>query len=138
MIFTGTIDAEKLPALYRSCDIFVMPNCTLSNGDTEGFGLVFLEAAACGKPAIGGRDGGVPDAIVDGETGILLDGASVEQFTHAALRLLRDAELSKRLGTKARLRSQAMGWQTVAEKFREFCCTVVRRNRALWHEDKLS
>jgi phosphatidylinositol alpha-1,6-mannosyltransferase len=55
VVFAGSVAVEKLSAIYRSCDIFVMPNYTLATGDTEGFGLVFLEAAACGKPAIGRR-----------------------------------------------------------------------------------
>ena len=60
--FLGGVDDAELVALYRSCALFAMPNRTLADGDTEGFGLIFLEANACGKPVIGGRAGGAVDA----------------------------------------------------------------------------
>lgn len=130
VVLAGKAPQERLCAFYRTCDIFVMPNRTLPNGDTEGFGLVFLEAAACGKPVIGGRDGGVPDAVVDGETGILVNGASVDEFADAALRLLTDQEIAARLGSQGCRRAQEMSWQGAAGKFRSFCAKVIAGPRA--------
>ena len=66
--FLGTVDEGALPALYAACDVFLMPN-RADGVDFEGFGIVFLEAAASGRPAIGGRSGGVPEAVDDGVTG---------------------------------------------------------------------
>ena len=126
VVFAGQAPPERLCAFYRSCDVFVMPNRTLPNGDTEGFGLVFLEAAACGKPVIGGRDGGVPDAVVDGQTGILVNGASVDEFADAALRLLTDPDLAARLGSQGFRRAQEMSWDGAAGKFRSFCAKVIQ------------
>jgi phosphatidylinositol alpha-1,6-mannosyltransferase len=124
VVFAGRVPAEQLPRFYQASDIFVMPNHTLPNGDTEGFGLVFLEAAACGKPVIGGRDGGVPDAVVDGETGILVDGASVPEVTNAVLRLLRDPELAAGLARNGLRRVQKMGSDVSIQKFRDFCGVI--------------
>ena len=71
----GHVPPEDLPRWYNACDIFAMPNREL-NGDTEGFGMVFLEAAACGKPVIGGTAGGTGAAILEGHTGWRIDGTS--------------------------------------------------------------
>jgi phosphatidylinositol alpha-1,6-mannosyltransferase len=74
--FAGPALAEDLPAWYAAADVFVMPN--RSDGvDFEGFGIVFLEAAAAGLPVIGGRSGGVPEAVEDNVTGRLIDGTDV-------------------------------------------------------------
>ena len=74
--FAGPARDEDMPAWYAAADVFLMPN--RSDGvDFEGFGMVFLEAAAAGKPTIGGRSGGVPEAVEDGVTGLLVDGADV-------------------------------------------------------------
>ena len=78
VLFTGGVSDDDVLEYYRTCDVYAMPNRTTVTGDTEGFGLVFLEAGACGKAVIGGKAGGVPDAIRDGETGFLVDGTSVD------------------------------------------------------------
>jgi glycosyltransferase involved in cell wall biosynthesis len=76
----------------------------MPDGDTEGFGLVFLEANLMGKPAIGGRAGGTEDAVVDGETGLLVDGHDVRQIADAAIRLLSDRAYASLLGQRGRER----------------------------------
>jgi phosphatidylinositol alpha-1,6-mannosyltransferase len=74
VIFIGYIPDEDLPKYYAMCDVFVMPSIEMKEeGEVEGFGIAFLEANACGKPVIGGKSGGVKDAIVDGETGFLVE-----------------------------------------------------------------
>lgn len=69
--FTGFVDADELPAHYQLCDVFAMPNREVAGAglSVEGFGIVFLEAAACGKPVIAGRSGGAVHALQDGVTG---------------------------------------------------------------------
>ena len=101
--FLGHVSYEDLPRWYNACDVFVMPNRDI-NGDTEGFGLVFLEAAASGKPAIAGIAGGTGSAVVHGETGLRVDGESVPEIAKAMLRLLSDADEAERLGDNARQR----------------------------------
>ena len=88
--FAGPARAEDLPAWYAASDVFVMPN--RSDGvDFEGFGMVFLEAAAAGKPAIGGQSGGVPEAVEDGVTGRLVDGTNIAEL-EAAMRALAESQ----------------------------------------------
>ena len=99
--FAGGVPDDELADHYHLCDVFVMPS-RQERGDVEGFGIVFAEAAACARPAIGGRAGGVVDVIQDGRTGLLVDPTSPEEIAAAAVRLLTDGELAARLGTAAR------------------------------------
>jgi len=72
--FLGLVDAAERVKLYQSCTAYLMPSRTIQDkGDFEGFGITYLEANACCKPVIGGRSGGVADAVLDGETGLLVD-----------------------------------------------------------------
>jgi len=99
----GHINMEDLPRWYNACDLFVMPNRDI-NGDTEGFGLVFLEAGACVKPVIAGRAGGTGSAVPEGVTGLRVDGEKVAEVEAAIARLLGDPEESRRMGEAARAR----------------------------------
>lgn len=105
VVFAGSPDREAIPAYYRLCDVFVMPSRTLSGSQCEGFGIVFLEAAASGRPAIGGLSGGIPDAIVDGVTGHLVDPTDVGALAERIISLLTDPELAKSMGQAARQRA---------------------------------
>ena len=87
--FAGAVPDAELADHYRAGDVFVMPNRVMPDGDTEGFGLVFLEANACGLPVISGRDGGSTEAVQDGVNGLVVDGHSVPAIA-AAMRRLRD------------------------------------------------
>ena len=117
--FMGAVDEPTKLALYALCDVFMMPNTLLDNVDWEGFGIVFLEAARAGKPTIGGANGGVPDAIADGVTGILVDPCNQGEVDAALARLLSDSELRARLGAAARERAATQfAWPVIGEKFR--------------------
>jgi len=100
VIFAGRVFRDELVAHYQLCDLFVMPNRELANHDTEGFGLVFLEANACGKAVISGRSGGVVEAVRDGETGLNVDGDSVDEVADGITRLLRDEDLRGALAAR--------------------------------------
>jgi phosphatidyl-myo-inositol dimannoside synthase len=126
VIFTGEAPEAELLDYYRTADVFVMPNRTINNGDTEGFGIVFLEAGACGKPVIGGRDGGVPDAVANGETGLLVDGNSVSEIANAAIRLLSNQELCATLGRAGLERARCCSWDRKAEEFHRLCLKTVQ------------
>jgi phosphatidylinositol alpha-1,6-mannosyltransferase len=89
--FLGFIPDADLPALYEAADVFLQPNRDI-DGDTEGFGVVFLEAAACGLPVIGGIAGGTADAIDDGRNGLRVDGESVSQIADAIALLMGNRE----------------------------------------------
>ncbi len=101
--FLGHVSYEDLPRWYNSCDLFAMPNRDI-NGDNEGFGLVFLEAASSGKPAISGLAGGTGSAVVDGETGLRVEGESILEITKGISFLLRNPEKAQEMGDKARAR----------------------------------
>jgi phosphatidyl-myo-inositol dimannoside synthase len=100
--FLGAVDEAALPALYAACDVFLMPN-RRDGVDFEGFGIVFLEAAASGRPAIGGRSGGVPEAVDDGVSGLLVGGEDEEELA-AAMRRLTYRELRSEMGAAGRAR----------------------------------
>jgi phosphatidylinositol alpha-1,6-mannosyltransferase len=101
--FLGHVSYDDLPRWYNACDVFAMPNRDI-DGDSEGFGLVFLEAAACGKPVVAGTAGGTGSAVLDGETGLRVDGENVAEIGEALAQLLGDPILGEEMGRKARLR----------------------------------
>jgi glycosyltransferase involved in cell wall biosynthesis len=117
----GAASQGDVTEYFRNCDVFALPCHTLPDGDTEGFGLVFLEAGACRKPVVAGIAGGTVEAVADGETGLLVDGRSNVEVADALDRILTDTQLSKRLADEAWQRSQAMGWDAVTRKFLELC-----------------
>ena len=112
----GHVPADDLPKWYNACDVFAMPNREI-DGDTEGFGMVFIEAAACCKPSVAGDAGGTGDAVVDGVTGLRVDGNDVGAVTAALGRILGDADVAAAMGTKGFERVAAeFDWNVVAEK----------------------
>jgi phosphatidylinositol alpha-1,6-mannosyltransferase len=100
----GHVEADDLPRWYNACDLFAMPNRDI-NGDTEGFGLVFMEANACGKPVIAGRAGGTGSAVKEGLNGLRVDGEQVAAVEDGLARLLLDGDEARRLGQAGRERT---------------------------------
>ncbi len=115
--FVGDAPDELLADYYSLADLFVMPNRELPDGDTEGFGLVFIEANACGKPVVAGSAGGVLDAVSDGENGLTVDGSSVEAVAQAVLRIFADPTLAARLTTGALQAAEQADWQARTDQF---------------------
>lgn len=99
----GHVKAEDLPRWYNACALFAMPNRDI-HGDTEGFGLVYLEAGACEKPVLAGLAGGTGSAVVDGVTGLRVDGENLAAIQHAVARLLHDQVMANDMGRQARAR----------------------------------
>jgi len=99
----GHVSYDDLPRWYAACNLFAMPNRDIA-GDTEGFGLVFLEAAAAGKPALAGTAGGTASAVVDGVTGVRVDGEQLDAITRGLARLLTSEAEAQRMGVNARTR----------------------------------
>ncbi len=127
VLFAGHVPQKILPALYCACDLFVMPSFERDNGrDYEGFGIVYTEANACGKPVIGGRSGGTADAVVDGETGLLVDPHDVDAIASAIIQLLTNDELARQLGENGLRRvEQELSWEKVGERISSFLEGVV-------------
>ena len=102
--FSGFVPDHQLPEVYTASDIFIMASREIPGrlDLVEGFGISFLEASACGLPVVAGRSGGVPDAVRDGETGILVNPNEPKEIAHALKLLLTDPQLAKRLGDGGR------------------------------------
>ncbi len=126
VIFTGRISDEERSAYYAACDIFVMPNRQIG-ADIEGFGIVFLEAGAAGKPVIGGRSGGTGEAIQDGVTGLRVDGENVEAIAAAVIDLLADSKKAHAMGEQGKLRVKtAFAWDSIVDRTRQVAATVIQ------------
>lgn len=117
----GKVSESDLLRYMRLCDLFLMPNRTMPDGDTEGFGLVFREANACRKPVIGGRAGGAVEAVVDGFSGLLVDGGKPDDIAAAVLRILGDRELADKLGEGGLALARAHSTRAVAHQFLRTC-----------------
>ncbi len=115
----GHVPMDDLPCWYRRADLFLMPNRQVGE-DTEGFGMVFIEAAACGTPSIAGRAGGTGSAVLSGKTGLQIDGESVEQLVEAIGSLLEDPAVLVKLGQQALERARKeFSWDQVAARTRQ-------------------
>lgn len=120
----GHVPTEDLPLWYNACDVFIMPNREI-DGDTEGFGIVFLEAAACGKPAIAGDAGGTGAAVQDGVTGRLVKGEDLEQIADTLKNLLINDTLRMRMGQAGFGRAHSeFSWDAVFSKTAELIDTM--------------
>jgi phosphatidylinositol alpha-1,6-mannosyltransferase len=116
--FLGRVpDDDSFPQLYASADVFAMPCRDRWGGlEAEGFGIVFLEAAAAGVPVVAGRSGGSHEAVVDGETGFVVDGTAAG-VRRALVALLADDGLRRRMGVAARARAvEAFSYDTLAAR----------------------
>jgi len=115
----GHVSMDELPKWYNICDIFIMPNRDIDN-DTEGFGMVFLEAAACGKTSIGGNTGGTGNAIIDRKTGLRIDGNNIEEITSSVIKLLTNNSLKSELEYNAFTRATKLfSWDEVSKKTKD-------------------
>jgi phosphatidylinositol alpha-1,6-mannosyltransferase len=124
VIFVGQIDNDEQAAYYAACDIFLMPNRQIG-ADIEGFGMVFLEAGAAGRPVIGGRSGGTGEAIQDGVTGIRVDGENVHAISEAVIDLLSDSQKARTMGERGRQWVQTVfSWELIVERTRQVSATV--------------
>ena len=121
VIFTGRVSYEELPKYFRVGDIFAMPARTRNFGlEVEGLGIVYLEASATGLPVIVGSSGGAPDALIQGETGYVVDGRNTLEIARQISYLIRDPESARRLGAKGRDWIESnWSWQLWGEKFSE-------------------
>jgi phosphatidylinositol alpha-1,6-mannosyltransferase len=121
LILAGAVPDGELADYYALGDAFIMANRTLPDGDTEGFGLVFLEANACGVPVIAGQDGGSPDAVTDGVNGLVIDGNDPLAIAAAVRRLLSDTSLRAALRQRGLETAREVRWDRKVAQFLAFC-----------------
>lgn len=114
--FTGYLPDEQLAQHYKLASVFAMP----STDRSEGFGMVYAEAGAVGTPVVGSRIGGVPYAVKDEESGLLVSPRDAGDLDRALARLLDDAALARRLGDAAAARARAeFDWHCLARRTSE-------------------
>lgn len=112
--FTGKLSTEDLARAYAEADVFVLPAVVDSRGDTEGLGVVLIEAAEMGLPLVGSDVGGIPDVVVDGESGLLARPGDPASLADALRRLADEPDLASRLVEGARERTRRLfSWQVV-------------------------
>jgi phosphatidylinositol alpha-1,6-mannosyltransferase len=103
VVFTDGVPGEELPAHHAMADVFAMPCRTRGAGlDVEGLGIVYLEASASGVPVVAGRSGGAPESVIDGETGLVVDGWDVGAIAAAVGDLLADPDRAAHMGAAGR------------------------------------
>ena len=123
VVFAGRVSDEELPLLYNICDAFIM--CSREERTrrgilAEGFGLALLEASACGKPVIAGRSGGVPDAVQDEVTGLLVNPIDSDAVAAAIVRFLREPWVANVMGENGRKWVETeMNWTRSADEFEQ-------------------
>jgi phosphatidylinositol alpha-1,6-mannosyltransferase len=114
--FPDILDSE-LPFFYLAADVFVMPSRLLENGDVEGFGIVYLEANAYGKPAIAGLCGGAVEAVEHNVNGLLVDSENANEIAQAIISLLINENRARELGERGRRRvEEKFNWAEQARR----------------------
>ncbi len=122
--FEGFVEDDVLPQYYAGADVLVLP----SKDKSEGFGMVITEAAACGTPAVASRIGGIPAALIDGETGILVSPNNVLQLSAAMKKILDNGTFAKKLGDNASLRiKKEFALSVVTSKFVDIICKIEKK-----------
>jgi phosphatidylinositol alpha-1,6-mannosyltransferase len=113
----GSLNDDEVIELYQACDVFVLPALATTD-DVEGFGIVLLEAAAAGKVVVATRVGGIPDAVEDGKSGILVEAGDHAALQREIIDLLRDD--CRRLDMAAHARERVMkqfSWNRIFERY---------------------
>ena len=117
IIFTGKLPPEDLANEYRTANVFTLPAIVDSKGDTEGLGVVLIEAMELGLPVVASNVGGIPDVVVDGVSGILVPEKNAKALADAYKRLADDPELVKKLLAGAQQRiAECFTWDGIVER----------------------
>jgi len=118
--FVGSVAHHELPYFYSAADACVMPSYS------ESFGLVGLEAQACGCPVVGSGVSGIRSVVRDGVTGFLVDGDDPRDYADRIGRLLDDSELARELGMRGQLLAQRFSWARTADRLADLFSSVVQ------------
>ena len=118
VVFAGQVSEAELPRYYRAGNVFAMPcRNRLAGFEVEGWGNVFIEAAACGRPVVVGDSGGARESLVDGETGLLVNGTEVAEVADAVASLLEDPTRAEAMGRAGRKRvERSFTWPRAADE----------------------
>ena len=128
IIFTGKLSPEELANEYRTANVFTLPAIVDSKGDTEGLGVVLIEAMELGLPVIASNVGGIPDVVVDGVSGILVPEKEPEALAGAYRRLAAEPELVKQLLAGAQKRiAECFSWDKIVERQIDSYKKIIRK-----------
>src|SRR3954451_7238555 len=122
--FLGEVTDAERDRWYRAADAFVMPSRLPSQGGGEGFGIVYLEAGAHGLPVVAGNVGGALDAVVEDETGVLVDPTAPAAVAEAAVELLRSPERAASMGRNGAARAERFAWPAVGRQIEDVLLAV--------------
>ena len=112
------VSDDELLQLYNSSDLFVLPSIVDSQGNTEGLGVVLLEAMACGLPVVGSNIGGIPDIIQDNETGLLVPEKDITELSNTILNLIENEDLRNKLAVNGHNRvKEKFSWEKLAKDY---------------------
>jgi glycosyltransferase involved in cell wall biosynthesis len=129
--FAGFVSNERLGELFRSCTVYVHPAIYDDRGDTEGLGVVLIEALRNRKPVVASRVGGIVDVIKDGSTGLLVPEKDPEAIAAAVLRLLDDPALARRLGEEGFAHaSRFFDWEAITDQLEAVYQRACRADRS--------
>jgi phosphatidylinositol alpha-1,6-mannosyltransferase len=124
--FLGAVSDSERDLWLRRADVFAMPSRLPGPGLAgEGFGIVYTEAGSFGKPVVAGNVGGALDAVVDGETGLMVDPTDADAVAGAVTRLLTDTQLAARMGEAGARRAAAMAWPLIAARVQQLALDVL-------------
>ena len=116
VIFLENLTEEELISVYKNAELFVLLPQDI-NKDIEGFGLVFLEAAAAGLPVVGAKDTSAEDAVRDGKNGILVDPTDIQSAAQAAEKILSDVDLRNSFSKESLILAKEMSWEKIAKTY---------------------
>jgi len=129
VIFTGALPNKKLPSYFASADIFIGPSITAEGGDTEGFGLTFVEAGMSGCIVVGTNVGGISDIIQNGKTGFLVQEKDATAIADSLIRILQDRQQADNLKNITRERLvQQFDWQPISYKYKKILTENSKNN----------
>lgn len=128
VVFAGVLKDVELPEAYSTATVYLGASRVDRDVDVEGFGISFIEAAACGLPSVAGDSGGVRSAVRDGETGIVVPPMDVDAVADALALFLRDGNLRRGMGDAGRAAVEGhYNWDRVARDTRQFARDVTQR-----------
>ncbi len=123
--FVGRKSSDELVSYFQACEIYVHTPKIVDRNKFEGFGIVYLEASACGKPIVATDAGGIRDAVLNDTTGLIAPDGDITAISDLITRLLDDEALAKRLGARGRIYAKQNDWSVIAKKFVEIYKKIV-------------
>lgn len=119
VMFMSEISDDQMIQCYQQCNLFILPNRTVGR-DIEGFGMVLVEAQACGKPVIAGNSGGTAETMLVGESGYIVDCTSVGSMVEQIIPILKDTKLASRMGARGCAHVNVnLDWQGLSQQAKQ-------------------